>query len=189
MLEFKWTVFKWTKFTAQTLLISLPGQHCVDPVIWDAKHNDSAHAFSPGWVCPAAQPRPEPSSLHVELRHFYRVAQCLGTSLFRPITFQARIKRVSTLLSVEWKTLISLWVTVDRGQRHCTSDLFTWLSSRLPQSKQDKGAICKTNMAAGWHWLCSFYVHDGVLGIKLMMKLTSLGIWKKRTLYYRAWRA
>lgn len=128
---------------------------------------------------------PKLSSPHVGLRHFYRAAQCLGTSLFPAIRFQARIKRVSTLLSVEWKTLISLWVIVDRGQRHCTSDLFTWVSSRLPQSKQHKGAICKTNMAAGWHWLysCAAWYHTDTYWWPLMSKfslvLILILVWKK----------
>lgn len=77
-------------------------------------------------------------SPHVDLRHFHRTAQCFGTSHFALIKFQARMKRASTLLSVEWKTLISLWVIVDRGQCHCTSDLFTQLNSRpcIPDNTQ-----------------------------------------------------
>lgn len=64
-----------------------------------------------------------------------RDAQCLWTFLFPPIRFQDRIKRVSSLLSVAWKSLISLWVNVDRGQHHFTCDLFTQFSSRFPWTK------------------------------------------------------
>lgn len=60
------------------------------------------------------------------------------------IRFQAGIKRAATLLSVEWKSLISLWVIVDGGQLYRTSDLFTRPSRRLPQSTNTKH-VCRSS--------------------------------------------
>lgn len=124
--------------------------------ISDAKHSDSAHVCSAGWVCPANQTETKAILSTCGAETHGQSGPMFGD--FSQLSYQIsgqNKKSLNTFVSGKKDSHLSVGHSGPRPAPLYIRPIY--LTQQTSTLKQHKEAICKTNKAAGWHWFYSFF--------------------------------